>query len=379
MNYLVKPFTIAIPEKDISDLQQKLDLVRWPVREVVDDWSQGVPLENMKALVDYWRHGYNWRRCEKKINAFDQFITQIDGVDIHFLHVRSPNSDALPLMMTPGWPGSIVEFLKIIGPLTQPEAHGGNTADAFHLIIPTIPGFGFSGKPVETGWTVPRIAKAWQILMQRLGYKRYVVQGGGMGAAIASILGNSPPQALAAIHVNLPFVLPHPPYENLSSQEQAALDTLAYMDRWGTGYALAQASRPQTLGYSLSDSPVGQAAWIYEKLAAWSDCDGIPENIFTFDEILDSVMLYWLTNSSVSSSRFYWDNWPPGFWGIPIDIPTGCSIFPKEIYRAPRSWADKYISNIIYWNEPSRGGHFAAFEQPEIFVDELRKCFRIIR
>lgn len=379
MNQLLKPFTIDIPDAAIQDLHRRLDLVRWPVKELVDDWSQGVPLKKIKALFDYWRHQYDWWRCEKQLNAFDQYRTEIDGVDIHFLHIRSRHADALPMVLTHGWPGSIIEFVKTIGPLTEPEAHGGKATDAFHLVIPSLPGFGFSGRPAVTGWTVERIARAWDVLMQRLGYYRYVAQGGDIGAAVSSTLGNHAPPGLAAVHVNQPFVLPHPPYEHPTDVEQAALDAFAYMGRWGSGYALQQASRPQTLGYGLSDSPVGQAAWIYEKLCAWSDCEGIPESIFTLDEMLDNIMIYWLTNSSTSAARFYWDNWDNGLWGIHIRVPTGCSIFPKEIYQAPRTWADRYISNIIYWNEPSRGGHFAAFEQPQIFVEEIRNCFRIIR
>lgn len=380
MNRLLRPFKISIPDEVIQDLYQRLDLVRWPDCELVDNWTQGVPLRNMKTLVDYWRNKYDWRRCEKQLNSYDQFLTEVDGVDIHVMHIRSECKNALPLMMTPGWPGSIVEFLKVIGPLTDPESYGGKAEESFHLIIPSIPGYGFSGIPTEPGWTLPRITEAFQEVLKRLGYEKYVVQGGGMGGAVASTLGSTKAPGLIACHVNLPFVLPRPPYgDNLSEREQAALDALAYMDRWGTGYALLNQSRPETIGYGLADSPVGQAAWIYEKLYSWSDCGDAPENVFTYDEILDMVMMYWLTNTAVSTARFYWDNYPPGLWGVETDVPTGVSIFPKEIWRAPRKWADMFMHDIIYWHELDAGGHFAAFERPELFVEEVRNCFMVVR
>ncbi len=378
MSNCLESFRIDISEKVIEDLHRRIDLVRWPVKELVDDWSQGVPLNKMKELVAYWRNKYDWRRCEKQLNSYDQFLTNIDGVDIHFLHIRSRQKDAMPLILTHGWPGSVIEFLKVIGPLTDPESYGGKAMDAFHLVIPSLPGFGFSGHPKD-GWKVDRIARAWEELMKRVGYTRYVASGGDIGAAVSSTMGQHAPQELFAVHLSQPFVLPDPPYENLTQDEQAMLDSFEYMARWGGGYALQQASKPQTLGYILADSPVGQAAWIYEKFRDWSDCDGTPENVFTRDEMLDDIMLYWLNNSAASSGRFYWYNWDDGLKGIKINVPTGCSIFPKEIYRAPRTWAERYISNIIYWNEPERGGHFAAFERPEIFVEEIRGCFRLVR
>lgn len=375
----VHPFSIAIPQEAIADLHLRLDQCRWPDREVVGDSSQGVPLERMKALVSYWRDHYDWRRCESALNAYPQFTTVIDGVDIHFLHIRSKHPDALPMILTHGWPGSIVEFLKVIGPLTNPEAHGGTAQDAFHLVIPSLPGFGFSGKPRETGWKVERIAAAWEVLMARLGYTRFVAQGGDVGAAVTSYLGKRASPALIAVHTNQPFVLPPPPYDNLSADEQHMLDDFARMGAHGIGYAMIQGTRPQTLGYGLADSPVGQAAWIYEKLTVWSDSGGRAENVLTRDEILDNIMLYWLTNSATSAARFYWDNHGEAAMGIPITVPVGVTIFPGEIYRAARSWAERYMANITYWNEADKGGHFAAFEQPAIFTRELRNCFRQFR
>lgn len=378
MPTMIEAFQLAIPDSQLEDLHRRLDATRWPEKEASDDWSQGVPLAEIRALVDYWRTGYDWRRCEAMLNGFGQFCTRIDGLDIHFLHVRSPHANALPMLLTHGWPGSVVEFHKVIGPLTDPVAHGGRAEDAFHLIIPSLPGYGFSGKPSRTGWGVEPIATAWAELMRRLGYARYVAQGGDWGATVTTTLGKMRPEGLVGIHLNMPIVTPDPPYENLSDEEKAALAVSA--DYWvqEAGYAKQQSTRPQTLGYALSDSPVGQAAWIYEKLRAWSDCDGDPLSIFSRDEILDNIMLYWLPGAAASSARLYWESLD-SFRTTRIEIPVGCSNFPKELLRAPRSWADRCYANIIHWNDLDRGGHFAAFEQPVLFVDELRNCFAAIR
>ncbi len=375
----VDPFTLEVPESQLDDLRRRLDAVRWPDPELVDDWSQGAPLANVWALIQHWRVAYDWRRCEQMLNGLGQYRTQIDGVDIHFLHVRSPNPDALPIILSHGWPGSVIEFLKTVGPLSDPAAHGGRAADAFHIVVPSLPGYGFSGKPRETGWTVQRIARAWHTLMNRLGYDRYVAQGGDWGAAITTAMGVQRPEGLIAIHLNLPFVLPATIGEELSAEEGAMLEALAHYKRWGAGYSTQQSTRPQTLGYALADSPVGQAAWIYEKFQAWSDCEGVPENILTQDEMLDNIMMYWLSNTGTSAARLYWESFYGAFGATDVHIPTGCSIFPKDIYRAPKSWADRCLHNLIYWNELDRGGHFAAFEQPELFVNELRNCFGLIR
>lgn len=378
MPTMIEAFPLAIPDSQLEDLHRRLDAVRWPEKEAVDDWSQGVPLADMRALVDYWRTGYDWRRCEAMLNDYGQFRTRIDGLDIHFLHVRSPHANALPMLLTHGWPGSVIEFHKVIGPLTDPVAHGGRAEDAFHLIIPSLPGYGFSSKPARTGWGVEGIAAAWAELMRRLGYTRYVAQGGDWGATVTTMLGHMRPEGLAGIHLNMPIVTPAPPYDNLSAEETAALAVSAGYWLQESGYAKQQSTRPQTLGYGLTDSPVGQAAWIYEKLRAWSDCDGDPLSIYSRDEILDNIMLYWLPGTAASSARLYWESLD-SFRTTRIDIPVGCSNFPKELLRAPRSWADRCYTNIIHWNDLDRGGHFAAFEQPALFVDELRKCFAVIR
>ena len=379
MSDAIRPFTIDIAEEQLEDLRWRLDLTRWPEAETVQDWSQGVPLAEARKLVDHWRNRYDWRRCEAALNRYPQFLTEIDGLDIHFLHVRSPNPDALPLILTHGWPGSVIEFMKCIGPLSDPAAHGGNPADAFHLVIPSLPGYGFSGKPKETGWKVQRIARAWHTLMTRLGYDRYVAQGGDWGAAVTTAMGMQRPEGLAAIHVNMPIVLPDGPYDDASPAELAMLEAMTYYARWDGGYSDQQASRPQTLGYGLADSPAGQAAWIYEKFWSWTDCSGDPLNALSYDEMLDNIMLYWLPNTGTSSARLYWESFHGGFGAAELHIPTACSVFPKDIYAAPRSWAERCMHNLIYWNELDKGGHFAAFEQPELFVDELRKAFRSMR
>ncbi|WP_458098318.1 epoxide hydrolase family protein [Roseomonas sp. WA12] len=375
----IRPFRISVADEAIKDLQARLDAVRWPERETVGDLSQGVPLDRMRALVDHWRHRYDWRDLERRLNAIPQFVTTIDGLDIHFLHIRSRHADALPLIMTHGWPGSIVELLKVIGPLTDPMAHGGEASDAFHLVLPSLPGYGFSGKPINAGWGRQRTARAWHGLMGRLGYDRYVAQGGDWGSVVTQEMGRQAPQGLAAIHVNMPAVIPRETPASLSPEEAAAMKSLqAFFDE-GSGYAAVQRSRPQTIGYALADSPVGQAAWIYEKFIAWTDSGGVPERVLTRDEMLDDIMFYWITNSAASSARFYAENADLAFFVVGVEIPVGVTVFPGELYRAPRSWGEKAYPNLIYWNEVDRGGHFAAFEQPIVFSAEMRACFRAVR
>jgi epoxide hydrolase len=376
----ITPFTINIPQSALDDLKRRLDMTRWPNRQTVSDWSQGVPLDKARALIEYWRTQYDWRRAEKKINGFAQYRTEIDGLGIHFIHARSQHEDALPVILTHGWPGSIIEFLDVIDPLTNPTAYGGKPGDAFHVILPSLPGFGFSDQPADAGWDVLRIAKAWIVLMQRLGCKRWVAQGGDWGAAVTTALGKLKPPGLAGIHLNFQFVFPEKmPTEGLSAEEQRAVTALTEFLNDGNGYFKEQATRPQTIGYALADSPSGQAAWIYEKFQAWTDCNGDPENVLTKEQMLDNISLYWLTGTAASSARIYWENrtGSPSQGGI--DIPVAVSVFPHEIWRTPRSWAEKDYSQLIYWHELDRGGHFAAFEQPELFTQELRNGFKKLR
>lgn len=379
MSERIEPFYLAIPETELLDLRARLERTRWPDRETVGDWSQGVPLAQAKALIAHWRDHYDWRRCEARLNALGQFTTEIDGLSIHFLHIRSQHADAMPMLLSHGWPGSVIEFLKVIGPLTDPTAHGGRAEDAFHLVIPSLPGFGFSGKPTGTGWGVAKIAAAWATLMARLGYRRYVAQGGDWGAVVTTQMGRLQPVGLAAIHVNLPIVLPAKLEGPFSDSEAAMLAALQAYERWDGGYSKQQSTRPQTLGYALADSPAGQALWIYEKFWKWMDCSGEPLSVLSAGESLDNIMLYWLSNSGASSARLYWESYEGAFAAVPLQLPVGCSVFAKEIYRAPRSWAEACMPQLIHWNELDRGGHFAAFEQPALFVDELRSCFRGLR
>lgn len=373
----IRPFTIDIPENQLQDLRTRLSLTRFPEKETPDDWSQGIPLTYVREIKEYWEKQYDWRRAESRINRFDQFMTTIDGVDIHFLHVRSPEADALPLVMTHGWPGSIVEFLKVIGPLTDPAGHGGDPKDAFHVVCPALPGYGFSGKPKRPGWGAEKIADTWAELMSRLGYPSYVAQGGDWGSLVTSKLGIRDIEHCRAIHLNMVYVPPNPT-DDLTEIEKKGLAGMQYYQDWDSGYSKQQSTRPQTLGYGLVDSPVGQAAWILEKFWAWTDCNGHPENALTRDEMLDNIMLYWLTASGASSARLYWES--AGSFNVgEVQTPTGCSIFPKEVFLCSRRWAENCYKKIIYWNELEKGGHFAAFEQPELFVAELRNCFRLIR
>jgi pimeloyl-ACP methyl ester carboxylesterase len=376
----VTPFEVHVPPAALDDLKRRLAAARWPDKETVTDWSQGVPLANIRALTDYWAREYDWRRAERALNSLPQFRTALDGVGIYFIHVRSKHEDALPIILTHGWPGSVFEFLKVIRPLTDPTAHGGNENDAFHVVVPALPGFGFSDKPAEKGWNVVRIANAWATLMKRLGYERWVAQGGDWGAGVTTALGHIQPPGLAGIHLNWAFVFPEKiPTEGLSQDEQRAVDAETIFRTQGAGYFLEQATRPQTIGTALADSPVGQAAWIYEKFNAWTDHDGDVDSALTKDQMLDDISLYWLTNSAASSARIYWENNPATYVGGKIELPVGVSVFPREIYRAPRSWAEKDYSKLIYWNELPKGGHFAAFEQPAAFVRELRACFASLR
>jgi pimeloyl-ACP methyl ester carboxylesterase len=373
---MVRPFRIGVPDDVLDDLRTRLARTRWPDTECVDDWSQGIPLAYTRALADYWANDYDWRAREAALNRFDQFVTEIDGLEIHFIHQRSPHDEAFPLLITHGWPGSIVEFHKVIEPLTNPPS--GRAADAFHVICPSLPGYGFSGKPTRTGWGVERIAQAWETLMLRLGYDRYGAQGGDWGAAVTTQIGRNRGHC-AGIHLNMPIGRPTPEaMKNPTAEEQRALAALAEHRKWGTGYSKQQSTRPQTLGYGLLDSPVGQMAWIVEKFWAWMDCDGNPENVLSRDELLDNVMVYWVTGTGASSARLYWESFRA--WGKMdrVELPTGVASFPGEILGPPRSWCEP-VYNITHWTDMPRGGHFAAFEQPELFVDDVRAFFATVR
>ena len=376
----IAPFRIEVTEAELTDLRDRLERTRWPERETVGDWSQGIPLSYVQDVCEYWRTGYDWRRFETELNAIPQFRTTIDGLGIHFLHVRSPHDDALPLLLTHGWPGSVAEFMKVIDPLVDPTRHGGDASDAFDVVCPSLPGYGFSDKPAESGWGTGRIAGAWAELMARLGYRRYGAHGGDWGAIVTTQLANLDEGHLAGIHVTMPVAQPVNPDDGgqLTDSEQAALAAFAEHRRWGTGYSKQQSTRPQTLGYSLVDSPAGQCAWILEKFWAWTDCDGHPENVLTRDELLDNVMLYWLPAAGASSARLYWESFRDRAFPV-IGVPTGCSIFPKEVIRIPRSWAERRFTDLRMWHELDRGGHFAALEQPAILVEELRGFFRDLR
>ena len=379
MSEAIVSFQIAATDAQLEDLRRRLRETRWPERECVDDWSQGLPLVYAKEVATYWLEKYDWRAREALLNRFPQFKTEIDGLKIHFIHARSPHADATPLVVTHGWPGSIVEFQKVIEPLTNPTAHGGGAADAFHVVCPSLPGYGFSDKPTRGGWNVQRIARAWSQLMPRLGYQRYAAQGGDWGAAVTTCIGQQDPANCIGIHVNMPIAPPDPATaDELTEQEKASVAAIKYYNDWDSGYSKQQSTRPQTLGYGIVDSPVGQMAWILEKFWAWTDCDGHPENVLTRNELLDNVMLYWLPATAASSARLYWES----FRLMPteaVTVASGCSIFPKEIFRASRRWVEKRYTKLVYFNELQKGGHFAAFEQPETYVREVRACFKRIR
>lgn len=388
----IRPFHVDVPEEELTELRRRIDATRWPEQETVTDDSQGVRLATIQALARYWATEYDWRKVEARLKALPQFITEIDGLDIHFIHVRSEHEDALPLIVTHGWPGSIIEQLKIIDPLINPTAHGASASDAFHLVIPSMPGYGFSGKPTSTGWSPEHIARAWVELMKRLGYTEFVAQGGDWGAIIADQMGVQAPPELLGIHTNMACAIPPevdaaaftgaPPPPGLSDEEQRSFEHVAFFYKHGLGYALEMGNRPQTL-YGIADSPVGLAAWILDhdiwsyKLIA-SVFDGASEGL-TRDDILDNITLYWLTNTAVSSARLYWENKMPFFAPKGVAIPTAVSAFPDEICPMPRSWAEKAYPKLIYYQQHPKGAHFAAWEQPQAIVEDLRAGFRSLR
>jgi pimeloyl-ACP methyl ester carboxylesterase len=388
----IRPFHVEIPEEQLDDLRRRIAATRWPSKELVADRSQGVQLATLQELARYWATDYDWRKAEAKLNALPQFTTEIDGVDIHFIHVRSQHENALPLIMTHGWPGSVIELLETIGPLTDPTAHGGDAEDAFHLVLPSLPGYGFSGEPTELGWNVGRVAQAWAELMRRLGYTRYVAQGGDVGAAVTDTMGRQAPEGLLGIHTNLLVTVLGGPQPTNSDEERAAQAQLDTFRASGFGYFLEMATRPQTIGYALLDSPLALAAWLldhdtdsYEKIAR-AFVDGEPAGNLTRDNILDNITLYWLTGTGASAARSYWEDGQAlaaaaasGQAPPEVSVPTGFTTFPGEIWRTPRTWAENSYPNLTYFNEVDRGGHFAAWEEPELFSSELRAAFRSLR
>ena len=390
----IRPFRVEVPDKAVAELRRRIAATRWPDRETVIDRAQGAPLVKIQELVRYWGTDYDWRRCEAALNALPQFMTEIDGLDMHFIHVRSAHPGALPMITTHGWPGSVLELLKVIGPLTDPVAHGGRAEDAFDLVLPSMPGYGFSARPTLVGWGPDRISRAWAELMRRLGYQRYVSQGGDWGSVISDVMARQAPDGLLGIHVNMPATVPpeiakaltngEPAPTGLSAAEKIAYEGMANLYTKGSGYAGIMVTRPQTLGYSLTDSPAGLAAWFYDKFADWTDSGGEPERALTKDEMLDDITLYWLTNTGTSSARLYWENNNNNFNAVEqkiaeIAVPVAVTVFPGEIYRTPRSWAERAYHNLIYFHEVDKGGHFAAWEQPELFAAEMRAAFRSLR
>jgi pimeloyl-ACP methyl ester carboxylesterase len=389
----IRPFRVDMPDEAIADLRRRIAAVRWPSRELVTDRSQGVQLATIQELARYWATDYDWRMCEARLNGLPQFTTEIDGVDIHFIHVKSPQADALPLIMTHGWPGSVIELLEVVGPLTDPTAHGGSAEDAFDLVLPSLPGYGFSGEPTELGWGPGRTAPAWAELMRRLGYTRYVAQGGDVGAAITDTMGRLAPEGLAGIHMNLLVtVLGGGPMPSDTEQERAALEQTQTFRTSGFGYFLEQATRPQTIGYALLDSPVALAAWMldhdtdsYEKISR-AFVDGQPTGNLTRDHIVDNITVYWLTGTGASAARSYWESGraqalaaTTGQAPPEVKLPVGFTTFPDEIFRAPRSWVELGYPTLTYFNEADRGGHFAAWEEPELFATEIRAAFTSLR
>jgi pimeloyl-ACP methyl ester carboxylesterase len=388
----VRPFRIDVPEEDLVELRRRIEATRWPSKELVPDRSQGVQLATMQELARYWATDYDWRKAETKLNALPQFTTEIDGVDIHFIHVKSPNENALPLIMTHGWPGSVIELLETVGPLTDPTAHGGQAQDAFHLVLPSLPGYGFSAEPTELGWNVGRVAQAWAQLMDRLGYTRYVAQGGDVGAAVTDAMGRQAPEGLVGIHTNLLVTVLGGPQSAESEQERAAADQLATFRESGFGYFLEMATRPQTIGYALLDTPVALAAWMldhdtdsYYKISG-AFVDGEPVGNLTRETIVDNITLYWLTGTGASAARSYWEDGQAlaqarvsGQAPPEVSVPVGFSTFPGEIWRTPRSWVENSYPNVSYFNEVDKGGHFAAWEEPQLFSEEVRAAFRSLR
>jgi len=382
----IEPFRIAVPDAELDELRARLRATRWPEPEPVADDSQGVPLDRVRALCAHWADGYDWRATEVELNALPQFRVQAAGLGIHLLHVRSRHPDALPLVLTHGWPGSIVEYLNVIDALINPRAHGGDAADAFHVVCPSLPGYGFSDKPAGTGWGVQRIADAWAELMTQLGYDRFGAGGGDWGTTVSTCLGQQHPGRIAGIHLSPPLAPPDPgTFGDLTERERAALDALRYGAQWDSGYSVEQGTRPQTIGYALTDSPAALAAWIMEKFWAWTDHDGDLETVVPRDRLLDNLMLYWLPRTGASAARLYWESirdvrtWISGDVTDTVAVPAGCAVFPKELQRPSRRWAERRFTDIRHWSEPPRGGHFAALEQPETYAEELRVFFRLVR
>ncbi|MGN3961414.1 epoxide hydrolase family protein [Burkholderia gladioli] len=388
-NTAIRPFSARVPDADLVELRRRIAATRWPSRETVADESQGVRLAHMQQLIQYWGTDYDWRKGEAKLNGFPMFVTEIDGLDIQFIHVRSRHENAMPLIMTHGWPGSIFELLKAIGPLSDPTAYGASADDAFHVVVPSLPGFGFSGKPTRTGWGSDHIARAWGELMARLGYTRFVSQGGDCGSVVSHRMAMQKVKGLVGIHVNMPATVPPeiarllqldaPAPAGLSPKEKAAYDKLGTFYRDNCGYSAMMVTRPQTVGYALADSPSGQAAWMYDKISQWTYSGGVPERSLTRDEILDDISLYWLTDSATSAAQIYWEDHSNNFNAVDISLPTAITVFPGEIYQAPRSWAERAYHKLIYFNEVDKGGHFAAWEEPLLFAQEVRAGFRPLR